>query len=93
MATSKKAILAKLMKKRYPMLIQFDVTAGSWAAAYPDLPGCHTDGNSPTLAVTSAERARRVWTEVALDLGQAIPEPSDMVELMHVLKQQLKDSS
>ena len=91
MAISKKMLLAKLMKTRYPILIQFDVTAGSWAAAYPDLPGCHADGNSPTLAVTSAERARHVWTEVALDLGQSIPEPSDMVELMRVLKAHLKD--
>ena len=90
MATSEKAILAKLMQKRYPMLIQLDET-GSWAVAFPDLPGCHAQGDSPTLAVKSAERARDGWTAAALNLGQSIPESSDMVELMRVLKTHLKD--
>lgn len=85
MALSKKAILARTMKKRYPMLLQLDET-GSWAVAFPDLPGCHTQGDSPTRAVKSAERARDGWTAAVLDHWQSIPEPSDMVDLMRVLK-------
>lgn len=47
----------------------------TWFARVPELPGCMTEGNSPTEAVQMMYDAMSAWLEVALADGQPVPEP------------------
>jgi predicted RNase H-like HicB family nuclease len=49
---------------------------GGYLAWVPDLPGCMSDGDSPTEAVQNAQQAISEWIEEAVRLGHEIPEPS-----------------
>jgi antitoxin HicB len=49
---------------------------GGFLAWVPDLPGCASDGRTPTEAVDNASAAIDEWIEEAVRLGRAIPSPS-----------------
>ena len=53
------------------------VEDGAWIAEVPELPGCMADGRSRQEAIRAAERAAKLWLEVARDDGREIPEPSE----------------
>lgn len=48
---------------------------GGFAAIYPDLPGCMSDGDTPEEAVENARDAQYAWMEVQKERGVIIPEP------------------
>jgi len=48
---------------------------GGYLAWVPDLPGCMSDGNTPSEAVANAQQAIIEWIEEANRLGEPIPEP------------------
>jgi len=48
---------------------------GGWIAEILELPGCMSDGSTPTEAVANLEEAKRCWIEVALKRQQEIPLP------------------
>ena len=49
---------------------------GTFSAEILEFPGCYAEGNTPEEAFESLEGAAEDWIEAAMDLGQAIPEPS-----------------
>jgi len=59
----------------YPVTILADPDGG-YVAAFPDLPGCLTQGETLAEVAAMAEDARRGWIETAYEQGQDIPLPS-----------------
>jgi len=49
---------------------------GGFLAWVPDLPGCASDGSTPTEAVENATQAIDEWIEEAVRQGRAIPAPT-----------------
>lgn len=49
--------------------------AETWFARVVELPGCMTEGDSAAEAAEMIQDALAAWIEVALEDGQAIPEP------------------
>ena len=48
---------------------------GGWIAIVPELPGCKSDGDTPTEALSNAFDAIECWIEAAVEMGRAVPEP------------------
>lgn len=63
------------MKIPYRMEITEDTAEGGYVAAYPDLKGCITCGQTIESAVSSLVDAKRAWLEAALEDGYDIPVP------------------
>jgi predicted RNase H-like HicB family nuclease len=59
----------------YPMIITKDEEEKVYFVEFPDLPGCMAHGETPTSAVTLAQKVKKEWIETALSLEFAIPEP------------------
>jgi antitoxin HicB len=49
---------------------------GGFLAWVPDLPGCASDGSTPTEAIENATRAIDEWIDEAVRLDRAIPAPT-----------------
>lgn len=41
----------------------------------PELPGCMSDGNTPTEAMQNTQEIIKIWIETALEDGKEIPVP------------------
>jgi antitoxin HicB len=52
-----------------------DPEAGGYVVRVPDLPGCLSQGDSPDEAIAMIRDAMRGWLTVALEHGDAIPQP------------------
>ena len=50
---------------------------GGYAAIVHDLPGCISDGSTPSEALRNADDAITCWLEGAAELGREIPKPSE----------------
>lgn len=48
---------------------------GGYLAAYPDLPGCIADGETPAEALENAQDAFEAWMTVQKERGVEIPPP------------------
>ena len=48
---------------------------GGYAIIFPDLPGCRSDGATPTEAIENGRDALASWLEVAREFGDKIPSP------------------
>lgn len=48
---------------------------GGFFASVPDLPGCHSDGETPQEALTNVYDAFACWIEGMQEMGAPIPEP------------------
>lgn len=59
----------------YKLEIIPDLDEGGYAAAYPDLPGCLTVGETIEEAAQNAADAKLAWLAAALEDGIAINEP------------------
>lgn len=53
---------------------------GGFVATVPDLPGCMSDGETPEEALANVQDAIESWIEAALDLGRAVPRPTNVGE-------------
>lgn len=51
---------------------------GGYAAFFPDLPGCMSDGETELEAVANALDAFKCWMEIQTERGAQIPEPGDL---------------
>ena len=56
---------------------------GGFVAVVPDLPGCMSDGETPSEALANVQDAIAAWIEAATDMGRAVPLPSQ--ELAHAV--------
>jgi antitoxin HicB len=56
----------------YPLIIEPlpPPDGGSFLARVPNLPGCHTDGETPGAALAAANGAIHEWLEEARRLGR-----------------------
>ena len=52
----------------------------AWIAEVPDLPGCMADGKTQADAVHAAEKAAKLWLEVAKKDRRKLPLPSELGE-------------
>lgn len=53
-----------------------DEDGGGFAAYVPDLPGCMSDGETRSEAITNAEEAISDWIEAAGRIGRPVPHPT-----------------
>jgi len=64
--------------KQYPVEVRplSAEEGGGWFATFPDLDGCHGDGDTPSEAIEDGYRAAEAWLRVAEEVGDPIPQPS-----------------
>jgi predicted RNase H-like HicB family nuclease len=43
------------------LLVEYDPTTKRWSAAFPELPGCATAGDTEEEAVSNAKEALALW--------------------------------
>jgi antitoxin HicB len=62
----------------YPFRVRpfTDEEGGSYLIAFPDLPGCLSDGETIEEAIASGADALRSWIETAREFGDPVPPPS-----------------
>lgn len=70
--------IEEYMALPYRLEIIPDPDEGGFAAAYPELPGCVTCGETMEDVVRNAQDAKRAWLEAALEEGLAIREPESL---------------
>ena len=56
---------------------------GGFVAVVPDLPGCMSDGETPSEALANVQDAIAAWIEAAMDMGRTVPLPTE--ELAHAV--------
>lgn len=69
--------LEEYLKLPYKMEIVEDTEEGGFTAAFPELSGCVTCGETLEEAIKNAEDAKAVWLKAAIEDGIKIHEPSD----------------
>lgn len=67
--------IEEYMAMKHRMEITEDAEEGGFVAAYPELPGCITCGETIESAAANARDAKRAWLAAALEDGIAVPEP------------------
>ena len=62
----------------YPVVLQplSQDDGGGWLAVVPDLPGCMTDGESPSEALDRVQDAIEAWRDAASEMGRKVPAPT-----------------
>jgi predicted RNase H-like HicB family nuclease len=64
------------LREPYSRVLTPDEETGTYTAEIREFPGCVAQGDSPEEAYRNLEAAAESWIEVALEVGQAIPEPA-----------------
>jgi predicted RNase H-like HicB family nuclease len=59
----------------YSMIIRWDSRSDIFVINVPELPGCHTHGETYEEALKNGIEVIELWLETAKDLGWSIPEP------------------
>lgn len=70
--------LNEYLQMPYRLELVEDREEGGFVAAYPELPGCITTGETPERAAAGALDAKRAWLEAAIEDGVPIREPDDL---------------
>lgn len=65
----------------YTLEIVPDTEQGGWFIKVKELRGCMTQADTWDEILPMVEEAKRLWLEVALEYGDAIPKPSRVVEV------------
>lgn len=65
----------------YTLEIIPDTEQGGWFIKVKELRGCMTQADTWDEVLPMVEEAKRLWLEVALEYGDAIPEPTPVVEV------------
>lgn len=63
------------MKSRYEVVIYWSEPDDAYIASVRDLPGCMGDGSTYHEALSSVEKAIRLWIEAAKQSGRDVPKP------------------
>ena len=67
---------------RYPVMIETGDDHTACGVVVPDLPGCHSAGDTLDEAMEAVEEAAAAWIDAALDAGRTVPEPSSVEDAM-----------
>ena len=64
----------------YPFFISplTEEDGGGFFIAFPDLPGCISDGETPEEAIQNGYDAARAWLETAKEFNDPIPRASQL---------------
>ena len=62
----------------FPTAIERGDEQHAYGVAVPDLPGCHSAGDTFEEAMANAKEAIEGWLEVAVDFGDPIPEATSI---------------
>jgi antitoxin HicB len=65
----------------YTIVLRRDTVDNIFVARAEELPGCSAHGETEPEAISNLHDNMRVWIEDCIDSGDAVPEPSDEVEL------------
>jgi predicted RNase H-like HicB family nuclease len=68
------------MKTAYIAAVEHE-TGTSYSVEFPDLPGCFSAAATPLEIAPMAGEAAEAWIAVALERGQAVPQPSALDQL------------
>ena len=60
---------------KYTRVIFWSEDDQRWIVNIPELPGCMSDGATPSEALENSERIIAEWIETASELGREIPQP------------------
>lgn len=60
------------------LLVEHDPTTNRWSAAFPELPGCATAGDTEEEAVANAKEALALWFDPT---PIALPKNAKMLEV------------
>lgn len=63
------------MKQRYDIVIYWSDPDDAYIAQVRDLPGCTGDGATYHEALSSVEKAMKLWIEAAHAAGREVPRP------------------
>jgi predicted RNase H-like HicB family nuclease len=66
---------------RYPIAIEPGDENTAFGVVVPDLPGCFSAGDNLDEAMLGAEEAIALWIDSMLDIGAAIPKPSNLDDI------------
>lgn len=61
---------------KYPIIMYWSKEDDCYITVVPDLPGCMSDGKTPTEAIENTQVIIKEWIETALEDGDPIPEPN-----------------
>jgi predicted RNase H-like HicB family nuclease len=64
------------LREPYSRVLTPDEETGTYTAEIREFPGCVAQGDTPEEAFKNLEAAAGSWIEVALAMGQTIPEPA-----------------
>jgi antitoxin HicB len=72
-----------MAKLSYPVIVSplTDEDGGGFVATVPDLPGCMSDGETPTEALENVQDAIEEWLDLARKLGREIPTATQVTEV------------
>jgi len=72
-----------MAKLSYPVIVSplNDEDGGGFVATVPDLPGCMSDGETPTEALENVQDAIEEWLDLARKLGRDIPAATQVTEV------------
>ncbi|HEY9010178.1 MAG TPA: type II toxin-antitoxin system HicB family antitoxin [Devosia sp.] len=67
----------------YPVIVSplTEEDGGGFLATVPDLPGCMSDGETPSEAIENVQDAIEEWLDLARKLGREIPSPTKVTEV------------
>ena len=51
---------------------------GGWLIAFPDLPGCISDGETPEEAIANGKDAVAAWIQAMRETGREVPDPGEL---------------
>ncbi|MFG6353482.1 MAG: type II toxin-antitoxin system HicB family antitoxin [Oscillospiraceae bacterium] len=87
-----------MMQYVYPAIFHPN-SDGSYTIAFPDLPGCVTEGKTLENALYMAQDALSVWLEYTLDHKETIPEATaiqnvtaEQGEFVNLIRAEIKDN-
>lgn len=65
---------------------------GGYAAIFPDLPGCMSDGETPEEALVNGQDAMKAWLSVQKERGVEIPAPGSSKDRFKARNKRLMDA-
>lgn len=67
---------------KYPFKVETisEEDGGGYVIAYPDLPGCMSDGKTIEETLLNGEDARKAWIQTAYEKSIIVPEPNTVID-------------
>ncbi|MBK1630566.1 toxin-antitoxin system HicB family antitoxin [Thiohalocapsa halophila] len=69
--------MTELPKYPFEMRPLSEEEGGGWLIAFPDLPGCLSDGATPEEAIENGKDAVAAWLDAVQAAGRKVPQPGD----------------